>query len=36
MSSIFIKNVFSIVSCDNNDTVYNYSNLLIENGVISY
>ena len=36
MSSIFIKNVSSIITCDNNDTVHNSSNLLIENGVITY
>ena len=36
MSSLFIKNVSSIVTCDNKDTVLNYANLLIENGVITY
>ncbi|MBW5381601.1 8-oxoguanine deaminase, partial [Brachyspira hampsonii] len=36
MSSLFIKNASSIVTCDNNDTVHNSSNLFIENGVITY
>ena len=36
MSSIFIKNASSIVTCDNDDRVLNSSNLLIENGVITY
>ena len=36
MSSIFIKNASSIVTCDNEDRVLNSSNLLIENGVITY
>lgn len=36
MSSLFIKNVSSIVTCDNNDRVHNNSNILIENGVITY
>ena len=36
MSSILIKNASSIVTCDNNDTVHSSSNLLIENGVITY
>lgn len=36
MSSLFIKNASSIVTCDDNDAVHNSSNILIENGVISY
>ena len=36
MSSIFIKNASSIVTCDSNDTVHNSSNLLIEYGFITY
>lgn len=36
MSSLFIKNASSIVTCDNNDRVHNNSNILIENGVITY
>lgn len=36
MSSLFIKNTSSIVTCDNNDRVHNNSNILIENGVITY
>ena len=36
MSSLFIKNASSIVTCDNNDIVHNNSNILIENGVITY
>ena len=36
MSSLLIKNASSIVTCDNNDTVHSSSNLLIENGVITY
>ncbi|MDA0035873.1 8-oxoguanine deaminase [Brachyspira hyodysenteriae] len=36
MSSLFIKNASSIVTCDNNDTVHSSSNLFIENGVITY
>ena len=36
MSSLFIKNASSIVTCSENDTVYNSANILIENGVITY
>ena len=36
MSSLFINNASSIVTCDNNDRVHNNSNILIENGVITY
>lgn len=36
MSSLFIKNASSIVTCDGNDRVHSNSNILIENGVITY
>ncbi|MEI0530898.1 8-oxoguanine deaminase [Brachyspira pilosicoli] len=36
MSSVFIKNASSIVTCDDNDAVHSNSNILIENGVITY
>lgn len=36
MSSLFIKNDSFIITCDSNDSVYNSSNLLIENGIITY
>ncbi len=36
MSILFIKNASFIITCDSNDSVYNSSNLLIENGIITY
>ncbi len=36
MKSLFIKNIKEIITCDDNDTVYKNSNILIEDGVISY
>ncbi|WP_300752796.1 8-oxoguanine deaminase [uncultured Brachyspira sp.] len=36
MSGLFIKNASSIVTCSENDKVYNSANILIENGVITY
>lgn len=36
MSRLFIKNAASIVTCDSKDNVFKNSNLLIEDGVITY
>lgn len=36
MASLFIKNIGTLVSCDDNDTVYNDVNMLIENEEITY
>ena len=36
MARLLIKHASSIVTCDPSDTVYTNSNLLVENGVITY
>lgn len=36
MSKLLIKNARYIVSCDDNDTLYERANLLIEDGVVAY
>lgn len=36
MSTLLIKNARYIVSCDDNDTLYERANLLIEDGVVTY
>ncbi len=36
MSRLFVKNAAYIVSCDGDDTVYENSNILIDNGEITY
>lgn len=36
MSTLLIKNARYIVSCDDNDTLYERANLLIEDGVVAY
>lgn len=34
--TLFIKNIKTLISCDNNDSVYKDINMLIEDGVIKY
>ena len=35
-NKLLVKNIKHLVSCDNQDTVYNNINLYIEDGVIKY
>ena len=35
MSSLLIKNIRALVSCDQDDTVYEQVNLYCENGLVS-
>ncbi len=34
--SLFIKNIKTLVTCDNEDSVFNNINIFIENGVIKH
>lgn len=36
MSSLLIKNAFAIVTCDDHDSVLEHTNLLIQDGIITY